>query len=68
MTFVVLLTPHFFLVTARNNTRDEDPGLAKKTGSGALYLKRREIFKSLLRKHFLKAIFFVSILLVSAVP
>ena len=27
--------------------RDEDPVLAKKTGSGALYLKQMEIFKSL---------------------
>ena len=29
--------------------RDEDPVLAK-TGSGALYLKQMEIFKSLLNK------------------
>ena len=35
----IILSPVF--------VRDVDPVLAKKTGSGALYLKRREIFKSL---------------------
>ena len=32
--------------------RDEDPVWAKKTGSGALYLNRREIYKSLLNEYF----------------
>ena len=33
-------------------TRDEVPALAQKTGFGALYLKRRWIFKSLLNDYF----------------